>query len=110
MSRRTSDTPPTAVALRYEGNGAPRVTAKGQGEVAEQILAIAAEHGVPVREEPELAALLARVDLGEEIPPALYVAVAEVLAFAYRLSGRVPSGVAEASEPGGTGRRDGPPA
>ena len=79
-----------AVALHYSGKGAPRVTAKGKGELAEQIIAIAREHDVPIQEDEQLVSLLAQIDLGEEIPELLYIAVAEVLAFAYWLSGRVP--------------------
>jgi flagellar biosynthesis protein len=82
--------PATAVALRYDGTGAPRVTAQGRGEVAERILALAREHRIPIRQDRELAALLARVELGDEVPPALYRAVAEVIAFAYRLAGKGP--------------------
>lgn len=81
---------PLAVALRYSGEGAPRVTAKGSGEVAETIMRLAREHAVPLDEDPNLALALSQVPLGEEIPEALYVAVAEVLAFAYLVSGRVP--------------------
>lgn len=80
--------PSTAVALRYDGVGAPRVTAKGRGEVAERILTLAREHGIPIREDPNLAVLLSTVELGDEVPPALYRAVAEVIAFAYRLAGK----------------------
>ena len=80
---------PSAVALHYDGKGAPRVTAKGRGLVAENILALAQQHGIPLREDPDLVNLLARLDLGDEIPAALYVAVAEVIAFAYRVSGKV---------------------
>lgn len=79
-----------AVALRYDGRGAPRVTAQGRGLVAEHIVRVAREHDVPLYEDPELARVLASVELGTEIPRALYVAVAEVIAFAYRLSGRMP--------------------
>jgi flagellar biosynthesis protein len=77
-----------AVALRYDGAGAPRVTATGQGLIAEQIARVAREHDVPLYQDADLARLLASVELGTEIPRALYVAVAEVIAFAYRLSGR----------------------
>lgn len=80
--------PPTAVALEYDGKQAPRITAKGKGEVAERILALADEHGIPLREDPDLVTLLAQLDLGTEIPSNLYVAVAEVLAFAYMVSGK----------------------
>lgn len=79
--------PTHAIALAYDGKTAPRVTAKGQGYVAEKILALAHEHDVPLYEDAALVQLLARVELGEQIPAGLYVAVAEVIAFAYRLSG-----------------------
>ncbi len=77
-----------AVALRYDGTRAPQVTAKGQGEIAEQILRVAKEHNIPLHTDPELADLLSRLELGDEIPRALYLAVAEVIAFAYRVSER----------------------
>jgi flagellar biosynthesis protein len=89
-----SDTPNTpkperrkAVALRYEAerDSAPQVVATGQGELAERIVALAREHGVHVQEDPDLVRLLAKLDLGAEIPESLYRAVAEVLAFVYRL-------------------------
>ena len=83
---------PLAVALRYDGTGAPRVTAKGRAELAERIVAAAREHGIPLQEEPALAAVLAQIPLGDEIPEALYRAVAEVIAFAYLLSGKWPPG------------------
>lgn len=83
---------PLAVALNYDGKGAPRVTAKGRGSVAEAILNLAREHDIPLDDDPELALALSQVPLGEEIPEALYVAVAEVLAFTYMLEGRMPPG------------------
>jgi flagellar biosynthesis protein len=67
---------------------APRVVAKGHGLVAEDIIERARQAGVPVHASRELAALLTQVDLDQHIPPALYVAVAEVLAWVYRLEGR----------------------
>lgn len=72
-----------AVALRYVAGETevPRVVAAGRGALAERILARARECGVPVHEDPELAAALLHVDVGGEIPPELYLAVAEVLAF-----------------------------
>lgn len=77
------------VALRYEHNSAaPRVIARGEGFVAEQLIARAEEAGVPVRAEPELVELLLKLDLNELVPPTLYAAVAEVLAWAYRIDGR----------------------
>ena len=72
-------------ALRYEGEGAPKVVATGKGHVAERILAAAQEAGVPVREDPELAAALTALSLGQEVPEELWLAVAEVLAWAYAL-------------------------
>jgi len=79
-----------AVALRYrqDKDAAPRVLAKGGGEVAERIIAIAREHGVPLHEDRDLIGLLAALDLGEAVPPALYAALAEVLAFVYRANRR----------------------
>jgi flagellar biosynthesis protein len=76
----------TAVALAYEnGAVAPRVVAKGRGLLAKAIIERAAEAGVYVHESPELVSLLMQVDLDEAIPPQLYVAVAELLAWLYRL-------------------------
>jgi flagellar biosynthesis protein len=78
--------PRRAVALSYqEGEHAPRVTATGSGLVAERILAAAREAGVPVREDPALARALAALELGAEVPQALWAVVAETLAWAYRL-------------------------
>ena len=84
--------PQRAVALAYDGKSAPRVTATGTHELAERIIATAMEHGVPLFEEPELAALLTQLELGEEIPEALYRAVAQVIAFAYYVRGKLPEG------------------
>jgi len=84
--------PDLAIALEYDGKSAPRVTAKGHGPVAERIMALAREHEIPVQERPELVQLLARIDLGDEIPEALYIAVAEVIAFAYMLKGKTRPG------------------
>ena len=75
--------PKLAVALQYDGYDAPKVTAKGQGELAERIIATALEHDIPLEEDPVLAGLLATVELGDEIPETLYLAVAELLAFIY---------------------------
>jgi len=83
-------TMPLAVALQYDGESAPRVTAKGRDGVAEQIIKLARQHGIPMQENEPLAAVLSRVELGDEIPEALYLAVAQVIAFAYHLSGKVP--------------------
>ena len=75
-----------AVALKYApGDQAPRVVAKGRGLIAEEIIARAKAHGVYVHESPELVTLLSQVDLDNQIPPTLYVAVAELLAWLYQV-------------------------
>lgn len=77
---------PHAVALAYQaGDGAPRVVAKGKGLIAEEIIARAKEHGVFMHESKELVSLLMQVDMDREIPPALYRAIAELLAWIYRI-------------------------
>lgn len=77
-----------AVALAYrEGDDAPRVLAKGYGDVAERILAEAQRQGIYVHDAPELVALLMRLDLDERIPPALYQVIAELLVWVYEISG-----------------------
>ena len=80
-----------AVALTYtETDVAPRVVAKGRGVIAEQIISRAREHGVYVHESPELVSLLMQIDLDQRIPPQLYVAVSELLAWIYRLESGQP--------------------
>lgn len=75
-----------AAALSYgQGDSAPRVVAKGYGLVADQIIARAREHGVFLHESREMVSLLMQVDLDRDIPPALYRAVAELLAWLYRV-------------------------
>ena len=79
----------TAVALTYDRAKqapAPTVSATGRGAIAERIIQIAREHNVPIREDPELVQLLAKLDLGQQIPAELYAVVAEVFAFVYRLN------------------------
>jgi flagellar biosynthesis protein len=80
--------PPLAVALHYNGRGAPRVVAKGGGDVARRIVETARQHNVPLEEDPALASALARIDLNREIPRDLWVAVAHVLAFAWSVAGK----------------------
>ncbi|MBI5039716.1 MAG: EscU/YscU/HrcU family type III secretion system export apparatus switch protein [Gammaproteobacteria bacterium] len=79
-----------AVALKYDGTNAPRVTAKGTGQTAERIVELAMEHNIPMQENALMAQTLSQLELNEEIPPALYLAVAEIIAFAYYLSGKAP--------------------
>lgn len=86
MPKATADALKNAVALAYsQTDAAPRVVAKGRGLLAEQIIARAHENGVYVHESTELVSLLMQVDLDQHIPPQLYLAVAEVLAWIYRL-------------------------
>lgn len=74
-----------AVALHYaELDAAPRVVAAGAGEIAKRILELAAEHGIPVQKNDSLVDILAKLNVGYEIPPETYRAVAEILAFLYR--------------------------
>jgi len=82
--------PTTAIALRYspETGSAPKIVAKGEGFVAEEILRIARENDIPLRQDPALAGALATLDIGAQIPPELFRAVAEVLAFVYKMNGK----------------------
>jgi len=75
-----------AVALAYEAPGAPRVVAKGDGELGRRIIEVAKENGVAIEHNAGLAAALSNVELDEEIPVDLYKAVAEVIAFVLRMS------------------------
>lgn len=79
-----------AVALRYDAgtDKAPRVSAKGQGIVAEKIIQLARENGIPVKDDPDLVEILSGLELEAEIPPSVYVVVAELLAFAYSVNGK----------------------
>jgi flagellar biosynthesis protein len=79
-----------AVALRYapKKDPAPKLVAKGRGYLADKILELARQHNIPIREDRNLLQILSRLDLEEEIPPEVYKAVAEILAFIYRLANR----------------------
>ena len=79
-----------AVALKYEGSGAPIVTASGEGAIAEDIIALARELGVPLYENPELTEMLAMLELGDEIPHELYIIIAQIIALAYKIKGVIP--------------------
>ena len=92
--------PQTAVALKYEGDTAPMVVAKGEGQLADKIIEIAKEHGVALYKDSELVKLLSRLDLNEEIPNNLYHAVAAVLAFVYRINGKAGEYVNDGENPG----------
>lgn len=79
-----------AISLEYDGEGAPTVSAKGYGCVAEEIIQIAKENDIPITSDENLAALLSQVELDSEIPESLYEAVVQVLIFAYQISGKQP--------------------
>ncbi|MGB0732984.1 MAG: EscU/YscU/HrcU family type III secretion system export apparatus switch protein [Pontibacterium sp.] len=85
--QQATDLDKETVALKYnpESGFAPRLIAKGRGEIAEQILAIAKQNDVHIYESAELVELLLRLDLGDEIPESLFLTVAEIIAFAYSL-------------------------
>lgn len=75
----------TAIALQYDGISAPKVTAKGTQELADKILSVAKEHQVPIYEDEILTGALAHLELGDEIPQLLYMAIAEVLSFVWEM-------------------------
>jgi flagellar biosynthesis protein len=77
-----------AVALQYNPpkDRAPKVTAKGSGLIAEKIIALAQSHGVPIQEDPALVQILSQLDFHQEIPPSVYLVVAEILAFIYSVN------------------------
>lgn len=79
-----------AIALEYDGQRAPVVTARGDDEFARRLIQEADRHGVHVARDPTLVALLARVEIGQEIPPELYTAVAVLLSWVYWLEGMEP--------------------
>lgn len=81
---------PKAAALKYTHgkDPAPKLTAKGRGEVAKKIIEIAKTHGIPIQEDKELVEFLSMLDLYQEIPPELYRAVAEILAFIYSINNK----------------------
>jgi flagellar biosynthesis protein len=78
-----------AVALHYDKKGAPRVVAKGKGTIGAKIIELAKAHDIPIEENEVLAGALSHVEIGDEIPEELYKAVAEVLIFVLRLTGRI---------------------
>ena len=86
----TNSTNRIAVALEYDGETAPKVTAKGMNDIADKIIEVAAEHGIPLQQNDGLIEVLSEMNLGDEIPENLYRAIAEVIAFAYILTGKFP--------------------
>jgi flagellar biosynthesis protein len=88
-TKRSDDDRSLAVALAYApGDAAPKVVAKGRGLIAEAIIQRARENGIYVHESPELVSLLLQVDIDDRIPPQLYIAVAELLAWLYSLENK----------------------
>lgn len=87
-----------AIALFYDGNRAPVVTAKGVGREAEEIIRIADEAGVPLCDNAPLVELLAQLELGDSIPESLYIAIAHIIAFAYKLQWDIADGTAGSPE------------
>lgn len=81
-----------AVALQYDGRSAPKVTASAEGDLAEQIIELARQHGIPLFENEPLLNLLKDIGMGEEIPETLYLCIAQVIAFAYKIQGKFPEG------------------
>lgn len=79
-----------AIALYYDGNHAPIITAKGKYNEAEEIIRIAKEHDIPLCDNAALANILSELELGEHIPKALYISVAYIIAFAYGLTSSTP--------------------
>ncbi|NRD73370.1 EscU/YscU/HrcU family type III secretion system export apparatus switch protein [Shewanella sp. VB17] len=79
-----------AIALGFDGKNAPKVTAKGTGIVADEIIALAEEAGIHIHKNPHLSDFLQRLELGDEIPKELYLLIAELIAFAYMLDGKFP--------------------
>jgi len=88
----TTSPPRQAIALNYDGQNTPTLTAKGDDELAEAILARGREHEVPIYENADLVRLLARMELGDAIPESLYRTIAEIIAFAWYLKGKCPAG------------------
>jgi flagellar biosynthesis protein len=95
----TEQNPRQAIALSYDGQQAPTLTAKGDDALAEAILAIAREYKVPIYENAELVKMLARLELGDSIPKELYLTIAEIIAFAWHLKGKFPVGFDPDAEP-----------
>ncbi len=81
---------PKAVALKYDRkkDDAPRVTAKGKGKIAEKIIELAKKHNIPIKDDPDLIEVLSSLDINQEIPSEIYVAVAELLAFVYSMNSK----------------------
>jgi flagellar biosynthesis protein len=80
-----------AIALSYDGKQAPTVAAKGDDELAQAIIQLALQAQVPIYENAELSQWLSKLELGDEIPQALYITISEILTFVYKLEGKEPN-------------------
>lgn len=92
----------SVVGLKYDAGdskAAPKVIAKGHGDIAEQILALAQDNGILIHEDPALMEVLGQLDLGQDIPEALYFTIAELIAYSYVLQGKVPDNWEQAGIP-----------
>jgi len=90
----------SAVGLKYNGATkaeAPKVIAKGHGDLAEEIVRLAQDNGILIHEDPALMEVLSQLDIGQDIPEALYYTIAELIAYAYVLQGKVPQSWADSS-------------
>ena len=100
MAESSSDPVLQAVALGYQPDmPAPRILSQGRGEIAQAILDRARALGIPTRSEPGLVAFLMELDINTWVPPELYAAVAQVLAWAYEVDGKLDAGMAEKKRP-----------
>ena len=86
MSKNKKKTSAVSIQYNKDEKGAPKVTAKGQGWVAERIIAMAEEKNIPIKSDKDLMDLLEKIDVGQEIPESLYKIVAELLAWVYTLN------------------------
>jgi flagellar biosynthesis protein len=78
-----------AIKYKHGADSVPKLVAKGQGHIADRIIALARENGIPIHEDRNMVEILSTIDLYEQIPPKLYRAVAEVLTFIYRMTGKI---------------------
>lgn len=87
--------PRSVIGLKYNAlnkQDSPKVIAKGHGDIAQEILQLAEQHGILIHEDAQLTELLSTLDLGQEIPESLYFVIAELIAYSYILQGKVPAG------------------
>lgn len=90
-----------ALQYRRQHDPAPRVVAKGEGEVAEKIVDVAREHGVAIKQDPDLVQLLGAVELDTQIPVEAFVAVAEILSYIYRAKTQASGSASSSARPSG---------